>query len=161
MRFTRVYSNGRIDNTVAISVAHKNSGKSWRLTKLAQKRAEASRFNGWTCAQEYIYTKDNDLSDPLSRNDAKLLRQNAYKRGLADGWLVGGSHTAAVPHVRVTISPEPPSSFQGGVSVCFIAPLSRPQSPSQVAFACATSPGASVAYGASAREKQSPRSRFF
>ena len=46
MRFTRVYSNERIDNTVAISVAHKNSGKSWRLTKLAQKRAEASRFNG-------------------------------------------------------------------------------------------------------------------
>ena len=35
MRFTRVYSNERIDNTVAISVAHKNSGKSWRLAKLA------------------------------------------------------------------------------------------------------------------------------
>jgi len=82
MRFTRVYSNERIDNTVAISVAHKNSGKSWRLTKLAQKRAEASRFNGWICAQEYIYTKDNDLSDPLSRDDVSLFRRNAYKRGL-------------------------------------------------------------------------------
>ena len=82
MRFTRVYSNERIDNTVAISVAHKNSGKSWRLTKLAQKRAEASRFNGWICAQEYIYTKDNDLSDPLSRNNVSLFRRNAYKRGL-------------------------------------------------------------------------------
>ena len=74
MRFTRVYSNERINNTVAISVAHKNSDKSWRLTKLAQKRAEASRFNGRICVQEYIYTKDNDLSDPLSRNDAKLFR---------------------------------------------------------------------------------------
>ena len=83
MRFTRVYSNERIDNTAAISVAHKNSGKSWRLAKLAQKRAEASRFNGWICAQEYIYTKDNDLTDPLSRDDVALFRRNAHKRGLA------------------------------------------------------------------------------
>ena len=30
MRYTRVYANKRIDNTVAISVGHKNSGKSWR-----------------------------------------------------------------------------------------------------------------------------------
>ena len=82
MRFTRVYVNERIDNTVAISVGHKNSGKSWRLTKLAQKRAEAARFNGWICSQEYIYTKDNDLSDPLSRDDVDLFRRNAYKRGL-------------------------------------------------------------------------------
>ena len=28
MRYTRVYANERIGNTVAISVAHKNSGKS-------------------------------------------------------------------------------------------------------------------------------------
>jgi hypothetical protein len=62
----------RIDNTAAISVGHKNSGKSWRLTKLAQKRAEAVRFNGWICSQEYIYTKDGDLSDPLSRGDVEL-----------------------------------------------------------------------------------------
>ena len=82
MRYTRVYANERIDNTVAISVGHKNSGKSWRLTKLAQKRAEAARFNGWICSQEYIYTKDNDLSDPLSRDDVELFRRNAYKRGL-------------------------------------------------------------------------------
>ena len=82
MRYTRVYANERIDNTVAISVGHKNSGKSWRLTKLAQKRAEAARFNGWICTQEYIYTKDNDLSDPLSRDDAALFRRNVYKRGL-------------------------------------------------------------------------------
>ena len=74
MRYTRVYANERIDNTVAISVGHKNSGKSWRLTKLAQKRAEAARFNGWICSQEYIYTKDNDLSDPLSRDDVELFR---------------------------------------------------------------------------------------
>ena len=60
----------------------KNSGKSWRLTKLAQKRAEASRFSGWICAQEHIYTKDNDLSDPLPRDDVALFRRNAYKRGL-------------------------------------------------------------------------------
>ena len=32
---------------------------------------------------EYIYTKDNDLSDPLSRGDVALFRRNAYKRGLA------------------------------------------------------------------------------
>ena len=81
MRYTRVYANKRIDNTVAISVGHKNSGKSWRLTKLAQKRAEAARFNGWICSQEYIYTKDNDLSDPPSRDDAAVFRRNAYKRG--------------------------------------------------------------------------------
>ena len=82
MRYTRVYANERIDNTVAISVGHKNSAKSWRLTKLAQKRAEAARFNGWICSQEYIYTKDNDLSDPLSRDDVETFRRNAYKRGL-------------------------------------------------------------------------------
>ena len=82
MRYTRVYANERIDNTVAISVGHKNSGKSWRLTKLAQKRAEAARPDGWICSQEYIYTKDNDLSDPLSCDGVARFRRNAYKRGL-------------------------------------------------------------------------------
>jgi hypothetical protein len=78
-----VHSNERIDNTVAISVAYKNSGKSWKkLTATAKKRAEAARFNGWVCAQEYINTKDNDLSDPLSRDVMVLFRQNAYRRGL-------------------------------------------------------------------------------
>ena len=58
MRFTRVYSNERIDNTVAISVAHKNSGKSWRLSKLAQKRAP--RMVGY--AHRSTYTRRTTTS---------------------------------------------------------------------------------------------------
>ena len=83
MRYTRVYANERIDSTVAILVAHRNSGKSLRLTKLALKRAEAAKFNGWICSQEYIYTKDNDLSDPLSRGDIELFRRNHLSALLA------------------------------------------------------------------------------
>jgi hypothetical protein len=44
MRFTRVYSNERIDNTVAISVAHKNSGKSWRLKKTRTEKSRGIAF---------------------------------------------------------------------------------------------------------------------
>ena len=82
LRTSRTYSNERIDNTVAISAAAKNSAKEWMMQQIVAKRAEAQRVTGWTYSQQYIASKLNDLADPLSRGRLDIFMENARRRGL-------------------------------------------------------------------------------
>jgi hypothetical protein len=82
LRTSRTYPNERIDNTVAIAAAAKNSAKEWMMQQIVAKRAEAQRATGWTYSQQYIASKLNDLADPLSRGRLDSFMENARKRGL-------------------------------------------------------------------------------
>ena len=80
LRTSRTFSNERIDNTVAIAAAAKNSAKEWMMQQIVAKRAEAQRVTGWTYNQQYIASKLNDLADPLSRGRLGIFMENARKR---------------------------------------------------------------------------------
>ena len=83
LRTSRTYPNERIDNTVAIAAAAKNSAKEWMMQQIVAKRAEAHRVTGWTYSQQAVHSLKNKRScRPTIQGTARHLHGNARKRGL-------------------------------------------------------------------------------